>query len=521
MQSIAQTQIPKGATPRKGIEKIIELQNLVKVFDKQTVVDDVNLNIRKGEFVTLLGPSGCGKTTILRMIAGFEQPASGTIYLEGVNVTNVPPHKRPVNTVFQKYALFPHLDVFNNIAYGLKLRLIPLTEDEKTKRREKFAKKQITATKLDKLNHQLETKVRRMTKAEIRAKVEGALKLVGLDAYGHRDVDSLSGGQQQRVAIARALVNEPKVLLLDEPLGALDLKMRKEMQQELRRMHREIGITFIYVTHDQEEAMTMSDTIAVINDGVIQQVGTPQQIYDQPANAFVADFIGESNILGAIITADGRVGFLDQTFECTTKGFFKNQNVDVVIRPEDIILHEKKTPKCSLYGTVVASTFMGTNYEKIVKVGGYEFSVHSTNHVPAGKEVWLEIGKDDIHVMALEASVNEFVTEMSGEDTVEIAGVDFAVNVPSEENFEKGDPVTAFVEFKDIELVDDEDDGVVGATVTHTLYKGTYYQVKLWTDDDTMIIVKTGDEWDTDDRVGVKIKPENIRIERRTEVSDE
>ena len=293
------------------LDKIITVQNVTKVFeDGVTVLDDINLSIKRGEFVTLLGPSGCGKTTLLRMIAGFTSPTKGEIYIENQPITSVPPYKSPVNTVFQKYALFPHLNVFNNVAYGLKLKTV---EDPAAKKG-----------------------TRKLTKKEIAEKVNRALNLVGLADYGHRDVNSLSGGQQQRVAIARAIVCEPKVLLLDEPLGALDLKMRKEMQLELKRMHKDLGITFIYVTHDQEEALTMSDMVVVMNDGIIQQVAPPKKIYDEPANAFVADFIGESNILSGIMEKDYRINFLGMSVECVDKGFDKNEQVDIVIRPEDI-----------------------------------------------------------------------------------------------------------------------------------------------------------------------------------------
>ncbi|MCL2570461.1 MAG: ABC transporter ATP-binding protein [Firmicutes bacterium] len=482
----------KEAVKKKNLETIIELKNLVKVFGKQTVVDDINLKIKKGEFVTLLGPSGCGKTTILRMIAGFEMPSDGIIYLEGTDVTKIPPHKRNVNTVFQKYALFPHLDVFNNIAYGLKLKTNP-----------------------------------RLSKAEIKQRVDEKLKLVGLAEYGHRDIDSLSGGQQQRVAIARALVMEPRVLLLDEPLGALDLKMRKEMQLELRRMHREIGITFIYVTHDQEEALTMSDTIVVINDGLIQQVGTPKQIYDKPVNAFVANFIGESNILGGTMLEDHKVKFLGQTFRCDGKGFCKNQPVDIVIRPEDITILSVTDKNAELKGTVISSTFMGTYYEKAVLANDYEFTIQSVDEVKEGTEVGLTIKPGDIHIMSMETTINEYETYMTGEDTLEISGVYFQTahaiekTETGDEPFKKGDPVTARIAFNHVEIVDDENDGTIGGYVTQSIYKGSYYNVNVWTDNDTLFIVNTPYEWDTDDRVGLIIKPENIIVERREETEEE
>ena len=293
-------------------DKIIEIKGITKIFDGVTVLDNLSLSIKRGQFVTLLGPSGCGKTTLLRLIAGFETPTEGEIYIEGEPITSIPPFKRPVNTVFQKYALFPHLNVFKNVAFGLKLKKIPDASVKKG--------------------------FRKYTKAEIAEKVNKALKLVGLEDYGYRDVNSLSGGQQQRVAIARAIVCEPKVLLLDEPLGALDLKMRKEMQIELKKMHENLGITFIFVTHDQEEALTMSDMVVVMNDGVIQQMARPKKIYDEPSNAFVADFIGESNLLSGVMEKDYRISFLGKSLKCVDKGFEKNERIDLVIRPEDIIV---------------------------------------------------------------------------------------------------------------------------------------------------------------------------------------
>jgi len=469
---------------KKSLETVVELKNLVKVFGKETVVDDVNLRIKKGEFVTLLGPSGCGKTTILRMVAGFERPTSGVILLDGKDVSKLPPHLRPVNTVFQKYALFPHLSVFGNIAYGLKLKKTP--------------------------------------KAEIQEKVDRVLKLVGLGDYGHRDIDSLSGGQQQRVAIARAIVNEPRVLLLDEPLGALDLKMRKEMQAELRRMHKEVGITFVYVTHDQEEAMAMSDTIVVINDGQIQQVGTPKQIYDTPSNAFVADFIGESNIISGVMESDFNVRFLGKTFKCTDKGFQKNQPVDVVIRPEDIVIHNKATAKTQLKGVVTSCIFVGMIYEIEIDVDGYVFTVQGLREFGIGTTVSLEIDPTIIHVMPMESTINEFETEMESDNSVKIAGTYF--DLVGEQSIEKGTKLVATIPFNKVELTDDPDDSKIKGTVTHTLYRGTYYHVKVWTDTDDLFIVHTSDEWDIDDRVGVKFDPANIAIEIMTpdeEVADE
>ena len=360
-------------------DKIIEIKNVCKSYDDKPVVKNVSLSIKRGEFVTLLGPSGCGKTTTLRMIAGFEQPTSGTILFNGQDITELPPHKRNINTVFQKYALFPHLNVFGNIAFGLKMKLVPDGEPITDK------------------HGKLVQKMRNLTKAEIAEKVNNALKMVDLEDYGHRSVNSLSGGQQQRVAIARALVNEPQVLLLDEPLGALDLKMRKDMQIELMQMHEKLGITFVYVTHDQEEALTMSDTIVVMKDGVIQQIGTPTKVYDEPANAFVADFIGESNIVNGIMPKDCVVEFSGQSFECVDKGFEKNEKVDVVIRPEDIKIVSPKNAK--LTGIVESVVFKGVHYEMTVDGMEHKWIIHSTLHEPVGTMIGMEIAPFDIHIM--------------------------------------------------------------------------------------------------------------------------
>ena len=458
----------------KKTDRIIEVKNITKVFDGVTVIDDLNLAIKRGEFVTLLGPSGCGKTTLLRIIAGFETPTDGSVFIENTDVTNVPPYRRPVNTVFQRYALFPHLNVFKNIAFGLKIK--------------------------------------KMDKKLIEQKVNAALKMVGLEGYGYRDVSSLSGGQQQRVAIARALVCEPKVLLLDEPLGALDLKMRKEMQEELMAMHKRLGITFIYVTHDQEEALTMSDTVVVINDGVIQQIGAPKKIYDEPANAFVADFIGESNIVSGIMVKDFCVSFLGGTFECVYKCFAKNEKVDLVIRPEDISVYPEDSEKGQLAGTVVSSIFKGTFYQMEILANGYQFTVQSTKESKEGASVRIGVKPDGIHIMKKLRSTNKFFGEVTDENTVSFCGGEFSfVNT---DNFEIGAQVIVQVNFDAVELTDDEEDGVVGAYVSQTLYKGTYYQVQIYTDTDQDFYIDTKDEWDLGDRVGVKIAPDKIKVER-------
>lgn len=490
-------EIKTGEPQRQKFDKIIEVRNVTKVFDDVTVVDDVNLSIKRGEFITLLGPSGCGKTTLLRMIAGFEAPTSGAIFLEGQDVTDLPPHKRPINTVFQKYALFPHLNVYKNVAFGLKLKRLP--NGWKMKKNGEY--------KLDKRGNKIEV-YRKLTKAEMDEKITRALKLVGLEAYGHRDVTSLSGGQQQRVAIARALVCEPKVLLLDEPLGALDLKMRKDMQIELMDMHKRLGITFVYVTHDQEEALTMSDNVVVIKDGVIQQYGSPKKIYDEPKNAFVASFIGESNILSGTMKSDFNVNFCGADFKCLDKGFNKNEKVDLVVRPEDIAIESGEKGK--LVGEVTQSIFKGTYYEMNVLVGDYEFTVQNTVEHKVGEKVGLSIEPNGIHIMKKLLTQNEYITEVSGENTVAICGGNF--EFVNNEGFNKGDKVVAEVDFDKVELTDDESDGTVGGNVAQTLYKGSYYQVQVYTDDDDDIFVDTADEWDIDDRVGIVIPPEAIRV---------
>ncbi len=339
--------------------RLIELKGISKSFDGEKVLDKINLYIRDKEFVTLLGPSGCGKTTTLRLIGGFETPDEGEILFEGNDVANVPAYKRPVNTVFQRYALFPHLNVYDNIAFGLRLK--------------------------------------KMKAQEIDERVYKMLKLVSLVGFEKRSVSSLSGGQQQRVAIARSLINEPRVLLLDEPLGALDLKLRKDMQNELKTIQKAIGITFIYVTHDQEEALSMSDTIVVMAEGEIQQIGTPTDIYNEPKNAFVADFIGESNILDGVMLADKSVRFAGHTFVCVDSGFEPNEPVDIVVRPEDV---DVVTPdKGMLTGTVTGVTFKGVHYEIIVDIRGFKWMIQSTDYVAPNAEIGLYIEPDAIHIM--------------------------------------------------------------------------------------------------------------------------
>ena len=340
-------------------QHLIDLKGVSKEFDGTRVLSNIDLYVRKKEFVTLLGPSGCGKTTTLRIIGGFEYPTEGTVFFEGRDITDLPPYKRRVNTVFQKYALFPHLNVQENIAFGLKIAKVP--------------------------------------RDEIKKRVERMLDLVNLSGYGKRSVDQLSGGQQQRIPIARALVNQPEVLLLDEPLGALDLKLRKEMQLELKSMQQRLGITFIYVTHDQEEALTMSDTVVVMRDGHILQIGDPKRIYDEPVNAFVADFIGESNILRGTMVRDELVHFSGNDFPCVDSGFGENAPVDVVVRPEDIMLVGEDIGQIS--GVVKSVLFKGVHYEMMIDTGETVFKVHSTVMQPQGSRVGINIVPFNIHIM--------------------------------------------------------------------------------------------------------------------------
>ncbi len=450
---------------------IIDIKHVSKWFGDKQVLDDVSLYIRKGEFVTILGPSGCGKTTLLRILAGFETASEGEILLEGADITQTPPHQRPMNTVFQRYALFPHLNVYDNIAFGLKLK--------KTKA------------------NIIENKVRR------------ALKMVGMTDYEHRDVNSLSGGQQQRVAIARAIVNQPTVLLLDEPLAALDLKMRKDMQMELKEMHKTLGITFIYVTHDQEEALTLSDTIVVMSEGVIQQIGTPTDIYNEPENCFVADFIGESNILNGTMVEDRLVRFMDTEFKCVDEGFGNDVPVDVVIRPEDIYIMAP-TESAMLHGRVSSCIFKGVHYEMTVQLpNGYELMVQDYNAFEPESEVSLIIKPSDIHVMKKERTCNTFEAVVVDETHIDMLGATFECMPHS---LEKGTEVKVEVDFDKIELTDDKEDGVLEGDVRLILYKGNHYHLTIVTDEDDYLYVDTNDVWDDGDMVGINILPGDMRI---------
>ena len=451
---------------------IIEINNITKSFPDKVVLDDVSLSVKKGEFLTILGPSGCGKTTLLRLLAGFNTATKGEIRIDGEVMTDVPPHRRPVNTVFQRYALFPNYNVYDNIAFGLKLQ--------------------------------------KVDKREIEQRVKRALKMVGMTDYEHRDVQSLSGGQQQRVAIARAIVNRPQVLLLDEPLAALDLKMRKDMQMELKEMHRSLGITFVYVTHDQEEALTLSDTIVVMNEGKIQQIGTPTDIYNEPCNSFVANFIGESNILNATMVRDRLVRFMDKEFECIDEGFGENTPVDVVIRPEDVYIIGN-AEAAMFRGVVRSCIFKGVHYEMFVDTpDGYEIQIQDYNCFEVGQEVGMLIKPADIHVMQKECTENHVEGTVIDATHVELLGESFET-LPME-GLSQGDKVDIAFDFTAVELTDDADDGTSWGTIRFILYKGDRYHLTVVTDEGEKIYVDTHDVWEDLDEVGIKLSPSALRI---------
>ena len=482
---------------------IIEVNHVSKQFeDGKFALNDVSLQVKKGEFVTILGPSGCGKTTLLRCIAGFQVASEGDILLKGEDITQTPPHKRPVNTVFQKYALFPHLNVYDNVAFGLKLK------------------------KLD--------------ADTIMKRVKQALKTVGMSDYEFRNVDSLSGGQQQRVAIARAIVNQPEVLLLDEPLAALDLKMRKDMQLELKEMHKKLGITFIYVTHDQEEALTLSDRVVVMSEGKIQQIGTPTDIYNEPQNCFVADFIGESNILSGTMIRDRRVQFNDLEFDCIDEGFGENNPVDVVIRPEDIYIWRKEDEKrgkivgqeeddaedrvpkgkfTKWYGEVTSCIFKGVHYEMTVKTAnGYEFMVQDYHEFLPGTEVGMLVKPEDIQIMKKEHYIWNYLDgEVLKNGKVRFLDADWDVDEKALEGFEPGEQVRVRVKFRDIDLQDHEEDGFIAGDVHFILYKGNHYHLTIRTDEGYDLFVNTDDVWDDGDRVGIVIPKNKIYIDKLEE----
>ena len=491
---------------------IISLQGVNKSFDDATVVYDFNLDITKGEFVTFLGPSGCGKTTTLRMIAGFETPTSGKILLNGEDITRIPPHKRPINTVFQRYALFPYLNVYDNVAFGLKLKKIPY---------------EVTNKKGETV-----TKYRHFTREEIDKKVMRALKIIDLEDLETRDISTLSGGQQQRVAIARAIVNEPEILLLDEPLGALDLKMRKEMQLELKDMHKKLGITFIYVTHDQEEALTMSDTIVVMKSGEIQQVGTPIDIYNEPVSAYVANFIGESNIYNATMTGKLKVKFLNHVFDCVDD-FQLNEKVDVVVRPEDVEMTKITGTQDSskLTGKIVNKIFKGIHYEYVLEVGKSEVIAQSTKDYELDSTVYIDVEPENIQIMKKELTKNLYPEAwLDKNNKLIISDAEFDVDVTQllkgshvdedlyliAENGKKYDlddaDVIAEIGLSDIEVVDGYDNGNANGVVVSTMYVGDHYQIIVRTEEEEDFVVDTQDNWNEGDLVSVIVKPEKISL---------
>ena len=544
-------------------EIIIQLTDVAKEFNGDYAVENFNLYVKKGEFVTFLGPSGCGKTTTLRMIAGFELPSKGTITLNGEDITKIPPYKRPINTVFQRYALFQHLNVYDNVAFGIRLYkgLLPkidkstneqiigidtakikelkkeIRKISKSKLSEEEKNEQITS--LEKEIKKVESKevplyeIRHYNDDEIDEKVIKALKIVDLEELEDRDISTLSGGQQQRVAIARAIVNEPEILLLDEPLGALDLKMRKEMQIELKEMHKKLGITFIYVTHDQEEALTLSDTIVVMSDGEIQQIGTPTDIYNEPKNAFVADFIGESNIYSGTIMSSNQVKFIGHVFNCVDK-FEKNEKVDVVLRPEDIKIHAKN--KGMVNGKIVSKVFKGIHYQYTVMVGKNEVIIQDTKNRDVNKEVSLSVEPDLIHIMHKNYSTNIYQGYITKDNKVAFAdGIfdcDLTKLIPNstldEEGYlvdEKGvkydlydADVIVQVPVEAIELSDDTEVGQAEGEIIQIIYKGDHYQVLVRNDEDDFI-VDTEYTWNENDKVGVTIPANKISLKLKGEAS--
>ena len=472
-------------------DNIIELRHISKVYSDNgfKAVDDFNLEVKRGEFVTFLGPSGCGKTTTLRMIAGFEMPTSGEILLNGEDISQLPANKRPINTVFQRYALFPHMNIYDNIAFGLKLKKLP--------------------------------------KEEIRKKVKRVLDMVDLEGFENRKISTLSGGQQQRIAIARALVNEPEILMLDEPLGALDLKMRQEMQLELKHMHDELGITFIYVTHDQEEALTMSDKIVVLSEGRIQQIGTPEDIYNEPQNAFVADFIGESNIFKGIMTGHMKVRFCGGEF-MGMDDVAEGTLVDVVVRPEDVII--TKPEDGVVEGEVVSVIFKGMHYEVTVESGKYEMVIRTTKCYSVGERIGMKLEPDGIHIMLAEDHTTSFVTNINSDYTLDFNGkvinCDLTKVIPKssmkdnvlvDENNEAIDTaklkVMVSIQPYDIRMSDNVDEGLVSGHIINLIYKGDHYSYVIRTEYGHDLIVDDEYLWNMDDAVGLVMLEDKMKFQ--------
>ena len=473
-------------------ENIIELKNIKKCFDDMAVVEDFNLTVKKGEFVTFLGPSGCGKTTTLRMIAGFEFPTEGEILLNGEDISHLPPNLRPINTVFQRYALFPHLNVYDNVAFGLNLKRLP--------------------------------------KQVISEKVKKVLEVVDLEGFEKRRISTLSGGQQQRIAIARAIVNEPDILLLDEPLGALDLKMRKEMQLELKSMHERLGITFIYVTHDQEEALTMSDKVVVMSDGMIQQIGTPEEIYNEPKNAFVADFIGESNIFEGRMTASMTVEFCRAQFPCVDN-VPKDTRVDVVVRPEDVIITAPADGQ--IRGIVDSAVFKGMYYEITALCGDNEVVIQSTKSAKTGQEIGMRIDPDGIHVMPAGVMMNVFEGVITKEGRASFAGGEYecdltqlfegshpaegaaVITAEGEEISLAGMEVTVEVPVKAVSMSDEPDEYRADGNIISFIYKGSHYNYTVRTGTEDDFVLDEDDLWNEGDHVSLLIPGEEIILKRK------
>lgn len=501
----------------KNNNVLISLQHVHKEFDGVTVVDDFNLDVAKGEFITFLGPSGCGKTTTLRMIAGFTSATSGSILLNGEDITKIPPYKRPINTVFQRYALFPHLDVYDNVAFGLKLKKIPY---------QKTNKKGETVTKF-----------KHLSASEIDKKVARALKIVDLEELEDRDISTLSGGQQQRVAIARAIVNEPEILLLDEPLGALDLKMRKDMQLELKEMHKKLGITFIYVTHDQEEALTMSDRIVVMKAGEIQQIGTPTDIYNEPVNAYVANFIGESNIYNATMVGKLKVRFLNHVFDCVDD-FPLHEKVDVVVRPEDVILKKiKGEASDSLVGKIETKVFKGIHYEYVVMIGKNEVVVQDTKEFQVGDQVTVDVEAENIQIMKKEVTSNVYTNAwINKENQVMISEAPFDCDVtqllpgsslnedgylvgPDGVKYDLNDAdVVAEFGINQVEIADGYDNGNVNGIVITNVYMGDHYQILVRTELEEDFILDNPYLYNENDMVSISVKKEDIKLKLKGDI---
>ena len=474
-------------------QNIIELKNIKKVFDDTVVVEDFNLEVKKGEFVTFLGPSGCGKTTTLRMIAGFEFPTEGQILLNGEDISHLPPNLRPINTVFQRYALFPHMNVYDNVAFGLNLKYLP--------------------------------------KSVISEKVRRVLEVVDLEGFEKRKISTLSGGQQQRIAIARAIVNEPDILLLDEPLGALDLKMRKEMQLELKSMHEQLGITFIYVTHDQEEALTMSDKVVVMSDGMIQQIGTPEEIYNEPKNAFVADFIGESNIFEGKMAASMTVSFCGAEFPCVDN-VPKDTRVDVVVRPEDVIITTPEHGQIS--GVVDSAVFKGMYYEiTAILPDENEVVIQTTRNVQPGEEIGMRIGPDEIHVMPAGVLMNVFDGTITKDGRAAFAGGEYecdltqlyegsvqsgpcsVITAGGEEIDLEGTYVTVEVPVKAVSMSDEQREYRADGNIISFIYKGNHYNYTVRTATEEDFVLDEDDLWNEGDHVSLMIPKEQIVLKRK------